>query len=167
MSLLIQPKTRDERWEQARSLAAEQQALRLQREQTQQPQLLGGPVANAPAQVQRVAAAGIVGSKRLAENLEGMLRDKPKHHFFQPGVQASQNQAQPVPEPPRAEPASFIPSEPALDLPLFVRPPRRAAEDPDSRDLNLSPQNRQAALTQGMPSSQTIRAAASLFAHFS
>ncbi|MBX3169500.1 MAG: hypothetical protein KF760_19015 [Candidatus Eremiobacteraeota bacterium] len=165
MSLLIQPKTQDDRWEQARSLAAEQQALRLQREQTAhiQPSVQ----APAPAEAQRLATAGIVGSKRLAENLEGMLRDKPKHHFFQPEAKASQKQPEALPDSPRSEPASFVPSEPPLELPLFDRRPRRAAEDPHSQDLNLSPQSRQAALTQGMPSSQTIRAAAALFAHFS
>ncbi len=166
LNLAIQSKTRDERWEQARSLAAEQQALRLQREQVQFPTL--AQQAPPPAEAQRVAAAGMVGSKRMAENLEGMLRDKPKFHFFQPeGTPAQAKAPQEVQPPLRPEPASFIPSEPPLDLPLFDRRPRRAADDPQSRDLNLSAQNRQAALTQGMPSSQTIRAATALFAHFS
>ena len=169
MNLLIQPKSRDEQWEQARKLAAEQQAVRLQRQQ-QQDFPLPAQVAQAPtpAEAQRVAAAGMIGSKRLAENLEGMLRDKPKFHFFQPEGRPASTATEPAARAvPRPEPVSFIPSQPELELARPQGGPRRPAEDPASRDLNLSPQNRQAALTQGLPASQTIRAAASLFGGFS
>ena len=153
---------RDKRFEQMRALAAEQQALRNQRNQAD-PQLPDSLLQFRPAEAQQIASAGIVGSKRLAENLEGMLRDKPKFNFFEASSSG------PVQESPEGfdenfqEPASFTPGEPANQLPLFDRRPRRAAEDPDSRDLNLSQQNRQQALTQGLPSTQAARAAAQLF----
>ncbi len=147
-----------------RNLAAEQQALRIQREQLNtlpsQAQLQFKP-----SEVQQFAAAGLVGSKRLAENLEGMLRDKPKFNFFEATASAEPELApSTVPESNNsAEPVSFVPGEIPLDLPLLDRRPRRAAEDPASQDLNLSSQNRQQALTQGIPASQTARAAAEIF----
>ena len=156
---------RDKRFEQMRALAAEQQALRNQRNQTN-PQLPDAFFQFKPAEAQQIASAGIVGSKRLAENLEGMLRDKPKFNFFEANSSgAAQQSGESFDENSGSfqEPASFVPGELASQLPLFDRRPRRAAEDPDSRDLNLSPQNRQQALTQGLPSTQAARAAAQLF----
>lgn len=148
-----------------RSLAAEQQALRIQRDQTA-PQPGQFQMQLTPGEVRQIAADGVVGSKRLAENLEGMLRDKPKFNFFQAGDSApaagdageSSDQEQ-LP----SEPAAFLPGNEPSSLPLFDRRPRRDSEDPNSRDLNLSQQNRQQALTQGLPSTQTARAAAEMF----
>ncbi|MFN8608984.1 MAG: hypothetical protein U0931_15730 [Vulcanimicrobiota bacterium] len=167
MSLSVQNRSRDERWEQARDYAAQQQALRLAREQArdQSQPAAWQPSATPPAEAQRIAAGGLVGAKRLARNMEGMLRDKPKFNFFQASERPAQESA-PAPRPETQvtpEPLSFVPSPPRLELARVDSRPPRAAEDPASLDLNLSTRNRQDALNQGLPASQTVRAATAMY----
>lgn len=163
---------RDPRFEHGRSLAAEQQAIRVHR--AQQPiQDLQGPQSQMapppdPGQVQQISREGLIGSKRLAENLEGMLRDKPK--FFIPETpgdsseQAGESGSAGSESLPVFEFTPFVPGQPAPELPPGqAKKQRRASQDENSPDLNLSPENRERALTQGVPSSATGKAAMEMF----
>lgn len=164
MSFAISPS--DHRAEQARALAAEQQAVRAMRaQQAQQNLQFQEPSAFAPrpSEVQEFSRQGLIGSRRLGRHLEGMLRDKPKFNFPEsngPGPRPETAVATATAAP---EFVPYVPGSPPTELPLFNPRPPRAAEDPGSRDLNLSPQNRLNALTQGLPATATGRAALQLF----
>lgn len=158
MSIAI--RERDPRFEQARSLAAEQQAFRTF--QTQ-PSPFQEPAQTAlrPAEAQEISRQGLISSRRLAREFGGMLRDKPKFTFFEARSQAPKVEGT-NPPPQDVPPAftEFIPS-PAPELPLF-NPRARARldrENESSPDLNLSEENRQQALAQGLPATTTGRAA--------
>lgn len=161
----------DHRHDHGRALIAEQQAARLARAQQvpaapQTPFLELGNLPPSPSEIQTISREGLIGSKRLAQDLEGMLRDKPKFLMRELREQAREGEsgADGVSSPQASsEFTAFTPGEPASELPIFNPGPRRPAEDPDSRDLNLSPQNRERAMTQGVPSSATGKAAMQMF----
>ena len=160
---------KDARMEQARAIAAEQQALRALRAQTaqQQPQFQdSAQTAPRPSEIQEISREGLIGSRRLAGDLEGMLRDKPK--FFTP-TQDSANSlggagdSDGSSEAEETEFTPFRPGERPSDLPVFNPGPRRPNQDENSQDLNLSQENRERAMTQGVPTSATGRAAMEMF----
>jgi hypothetical protein len=146
----------------ARSQAAEAQALRLLRQQQE---------GNAPAEsagrpqpiaeMQEISRQGLIGSRRLASGLEGMLRDKPKFT-----ARESARKAAPTVETPGATTRHPLPvfrpfqagPEPLSDPRLRTRP-MQAAEDPESGDLNLSSQNLESARQTGLPATQTMQVA--------
>lgn len=163
MSIAI--RERDPRFEQARSLAAEQQALRTLRAQqsSNQPAPFqeSAQTALRPSEAQEISRQGLISSRRLAREFGGMLRDKPKFTFFEARSQAPKVEGTkpPAPDLPQAF-TEFIPSQ-VPQLPLF-NPRARARldrEDENSLDLNLSEENRQRVLAQGLPGTTTGRAA--------
>ncbi|MBT9583299.1 hypothetical protein IV102_08110 [bacterium] len=159
---------KDARLEQARAIAAEQQAMRVLRAQSAQQQPLfqdSAPTAPRPSEIREISREGLIGSRRLAGDLEGMLRDKPK--FFTPaqdsansvggaGDSSGTNEGE-------AQFNPFRAGERPSDLPVFNPGPRRPNQDENSRDLNLSQENRDRAMTQGVPTSATGRAAMEMF----
>lgn len=156
----------DPRYEVARQLAAEQQALRLQREQMR-PVVRenDAPPPPKPSTIQEISRDGLIGSRRLGRNFEAMLRERPA---FVPGDPVPDESAQAEPEAPAAPLPVFQPYARAAEpQPLVPRSlnerPASLAHDPESPDLNLSEANRQRALEQGVPASQTVRAAAEIF----
>jgi hypothetical protein len=98
-----------------------------------------------------------------------MMRDKPKFFIPQnPGdsgpsaaAQSSGNAGDAAPESEGFTP--FLAGERPSDLPVFNPGPRPDSEDENSPDLNLSKENRERALSQGVPSSATGRAAMEMF----
>lgn len=152
----------DPRFEIARQLATEQQALRLQREQMR-PVVRENdvPPPPKPSTIQEISRDGLIGSRRLGRNFEAMLRERPS---FVPGEQTQE----PPAEPPSAPLPVFNPYARGVEqAPLVPRSlnqqPASLAHDPNSPDLNLSNANRERALEQGAPFSATAKAAAELF----
>lgn len=160
---------RDPRFELGRSLIAEQQALRNQRVQ-QAPQMPLGfeafPSTQRFSELQEISQQGLIGSKRLAQDLEGMLRDKPRFLMrLAPDPSSALKTSEEPLEGPQAEFESvlFGQQDPPPEL-LEPRPrPRPAREQEGSLDLNLLPENRERALTQRVPTSPTARAALDMF----
>lgn len=149
----------DPRFEVARQLAAEQQALRFAREQTL-PQL-PRDVAKPPSlpttsQVQEIGRGGLTGSRQLGRNFEAMLRERPRTAEDAPPEVTEQ----PAETPRQPELPMFVPRSRDDVAPWNPRAPRLEA---DAGDLNLSEQNRQRALSQGLPASVTVRAAAEMY----
>lgn len=162
---------RDPRLDLARSVAAEQQALRALRAQmaAQSQALQSSDPGFQPAEVQEIAREGLISSRRLAQELGGMLQDRPHFNFFQSRATEDAVTADSAAQRSDGESASpefvaFQPS-PQEDLPLFNPRPRARPdrENPGSPDLNLSDENRQRALQQGTPSTASGRAALDLF----
>jgi hypothetical protein len=156
----------DPRYEVARQLAVEQQALRLQREQMRPlVRQNDAPPPPKPSTIQEISRDGLIGSRRLGRNFEAMLRERPA---FVPGESVSEETAQPEQPVAPAPLPVFQPFargvEPQALLPRSLNErPASLAQDPDSPDLNLSEANRQRALEQGVPASATVRAAAEIF----
>lgn len=163
---------RDRRLEHARAIEAQKEAQRLQKTQQESNSQVSQQVGESlkAADAQRIAGEGLVGSKRLAENLEGMLRDKPKFNFQEVRSEKAETEESDgegdsgeSKSGPSPSFTPFVPGE--RPLPLIDARPRtlRPAEDPNSPDLNLSQENRERALNQGTPASQTVRAAGEIF----
>jgi hypothetical protein len=149
----------DPRFEVARQLAAEQQALRFAREQALP--RLPHDVAQAPplpstSQVQEIGRGGLIGSRQLGRNLEAMLRERPRTpHEHSVELSSSEPESAPARELP-----TFVPGTREEFVPWN---PHARERQQDAGDLNLSEQNRQRALTQGAPASVTARAAAEMY----
>lgn len=170
---------RDPGFETSRQIAAEQYALRAQRAQMQQPVRASDVPSqvNAPAQpandvlgqvrvhrsIAEISRDGLIGSRRLGRNFEAMLREKPRVAEQQSppeNVDTAQQSPQPF------LPSVLVSPGESAPLPLFDPNGRRnprPIEDPNGTDVNLSPENRERALQQGLPASQTVRAATELF----
>lgn len=149
----------DPRFEVARQLAAEQQALRFAREQAL-PQLPRDVEKPAPlpttSQVQEIGRGGLTGSRQLGRNFEAMLRERPRTYEDAPPElteQPAETQRQP-------ELPMFVPRSLDDVAPWNPRAPRVEVE---TGDVNLSERNRERALAQGLPASVTIRAAAEMY----
>ena len=153
--------------EYARSVVADQQAIRALRVQTAHTPVSSQEASRVMTRsddVREISREGLIGSRRLGRNLEGMLKDKPK--FFVPDLRVKPDlnfepsNSSPVDAPPEFR--AFVPGE-SSGLPVFKPGPRHPSRDVNSRDLNLSQENREKALTQAVPFSLTARAARNMF----